>query len=87
MNDTQFSGWRKSRRSNSSGDCVEVGTGWRKSYRSNSSGNCVEVQASAGRRMIGVRDSKQHARGPVLEFPASTWGAFVSTIRGEKAGQ
>jgi hypothetical protein len=86
MNDSQFSGWRKSRRSNSSGNCVEVGAGWRKSRRSNDSGNCVEVQASPS-WVIGVRDSKQHERGPVLEFPASAWGAFVSAIRGEKAGQ
>jgi Domain of unknown function (DUF397) len=62
MNDAQPSGWRKSRRSNSSANCVEVGT-------------------DPGRRVVGVRDSKQHGRGPVLEFTAPAWRAFVTAIR------
>jgi hypothetical protein len=35
--------WRKSRRSNGSGDCVEVATVWRKSRYSNGQAECVEV--------------------------------------------
>jgi hypothetical protein len=62
MNDAQPSGWRKSRRSNDSGNCLEVGTAPR-------------------RRVVGVRDSKQHGRGPVLEFTVPAWEAFVAAIR------
>jgi hypothetical protein len=62
MNDVQPSGWRKSRRSNSSANCVEVGT-------------------DSSRHLVGVRDSKQHGRGPVLEFAAPAWRAFVASIR------
>jgi hypothetical protein len=56
-------------------------TGWRKSRRSNDSGNCVEVGAAPLRRVIGVRDSKQHGLGPVLKFTTPAWQAFVSAIR------
>lgn len=56
-------------------------SGWRKARRSNSSGNCVEVGIAPGRRVVGVRDSKQHGRGPVLEFTAPTWAAFLASIR------
>jgi hypothetical protein len=66
MNDIQFFGWRKSRRSNSSANCVEVGT-------------------APGRRVVGVRDSKQHGRGPVLEFAVPTWKVFLTVIRTSEA--
>jgi hypothetical protein len=56
-------------------------TSWRKSRRSNSSGNCVEVGTALGHRVVGVRDSKQHGRGPVLEFTAPAWQAFLATVR------
>jgi hypothetical protein len=56
-------------------------SGWRKSRRSNSSANCVEVGATPRRRVVGVRDSKQHGRGPVLEFTAPTWQAFLAAVR------
>lgn len=59
-------------------------TGWRKARRSNDSANCVEVGTSPGRGVVGVRDSKQHGRGPVLEFSVSVWEAFVYAIRDEK---
>ena len=39
-------------------------TGWHKSSYSNSSGNCVEVAGTG--HAVGVRDSKQHAHGPVV---------------------
>ena len=57
-------------------------TSWRKSSYSNSSGNCVEVAAADG--AVGVRDSKQHGRGAVLEFTRPQWDAF---IRAAKAGE
>ena len=45
--------------------------GWRKSSYSNDSGNCVEVAPADA--AVGVRDSKQHGRGPVLEFTRTAW--------------
>ncbi len=73
-----FSNWRKSTHSNSSGGCVEVATTtvWRKSAHSNASGDCVEV-ASVD-RVVGIRDSKQHGRGPILEFTAAAWSEFLA---------
>jgi hypothetical protein len=60
-------------------------SGWRKSRRSNDSANCVEVGATPGRRVVGVRDSKQHGGGPVLEFAAPTWQVFLAAIRTSEA--
>ncbi|HUY47720.1 MAG TPA: DUF397 domain-containing protein [Streptosporangiaceae bacterium] len=54
-------------------------TGWRKSAHSNSSANCVEVGTAD--RMVGVRDSKQHGRGPILEFSTAQWAAFVAGVK------
>lgn len=58
-------------------------TGWHKSSHSSGTGNCVEVAVAAGRG-VSVRDTKQRGRGPVLEFTAAQWTAFV---RAAKAGQ
>jgi hypothetical protein len=30
---------------------------------------------------IGVRDTKQHGLGPVLEFTPSEWAAFLGGVR------
>jgi len=76
-----FSNWRKSTHSNSSGGCVEVATTtvWRKSAHSNSSANCVEVASLD--RVVGIRDSKQHGGGPILEFTAAAWNAFLAAVK------
>ena len=52
---------------------------WRKSTLSTTNG-CVEV-AFVGDR-IAVRDSKDRGRGPVLEFDAVEWVAFLGGVRG-----
>jgi hypothetical protein len=57
----------------------QAGLVWRKSSFSTTNG-CVEV-AVAGDR-IAVRDSKQQGRGPVLEFTAAEWAAFLGGVRG-----
>lgn len=54
-------------------------TGWRTSRHSGSSANCVEV--AAGGHIVGVRDSKQHGRGPVLTFTERAWQAFTARAR------
>jgi hypothetical protein len=53
--------------------------GWRTSRHSGSSANCVEV--AAGGRAVGVRDTKQRGRGPVLEFSRARWRAFIEAAR------
>jgi hypothetical protein len=48
---------------------------WRKSSYSHANGDCVEVTAVL--QAVGVRDSKQHGSGPVLEFRLAAWRAFI----------
>ncbi|MCD0448322.1 DUF397 domain-containing protein [Actinocorallia sp. API 0066] len=54
-------------------------TRWRKSSFSGDHETCVEAGIAA--RTVGVRDTKQHQQGPVLEFSTATWGLFVTRLK------
>lgn len=69
--------WRKSSRSASSGECIELA--WRKSSRSASSGDCVEL--AHNETAFGVRDSK-NANGPVLALTAEHGLTFLGAVKG-----
>jgi len=53
---------------------------WRKSSLSSGGDNCVEV-GFGDDGTIGVRDTKQKGRGPVLVFTPSEWEAFLGGVR------
>lgn len=56
---------------------------WRKSTRSGTTqDNCVEVAATAD--AVGVRDSKDHGRGPVLLVGPAAWVAFLDGGCGDR---
>jgi Domain of unknown function (DUF397) len=77
---SEFTGWRKASYSGQNGGCVEIG--WRKSTHSDANGGCVEV--ASDRLVIGVRDTRQHGRGPVLEFGPAAWLAFVASVGADR---
>ncbi|GAA3391488.1 DUF397 domain-containing protein [Cryptosporangium minutisporangium] len=58
------------------------GARWRKSTRSGTNGNCVEIGTAPA--AVGVRDTKDGGRGPVLAFARPVWAAFLD---GCKAGE
>jgi hypothetical protein len=62
--------WRKSSRSGSQTNCVELG--WRKSSKSTSQTNCVELSNTGA-----VRDSK-NPNGPILTVDLS---AFLAAFK------
>jgi len=61
-------------------------TGWRKStYSSNGGASCIEV--GQGARIIAVRDTQQHGRGPVLRFTPAAWRRFADQVKRSLASQ
>jgi hypothetical protein len=58
-------------------DLSRVACGWRKSSHSNLNG-CVEVVVVDGE--VAVRNSRD-PQGPVLEFTADEWRAFLDGVR------
>jgi hypothetical protein len=58
-------------------------TTWRKATYSHANGGCVEV--AADQRAVGVRDTVQRGRGPVLQFSAAAWRAFVDAAKSRHA--
>jgi uncharacterized protein DUF397 len=55
---------------------------WQKSSWSAYNGNCVEV-AELGGRLIGVRDTKDAGRGPVLVFGDAAWRSFLDCLKND----
>jgi Domain of unknown function (DUF397) len=59
-----------------------AGAAWRKSSHSGGTGggndSCVEV--AFVKKTAGIRDSK-NSTGPVLAFPAESFGAFLAITR------
>lgn len=70
---------RTSSYSNSTPDCVEVGS-YRKATYSYNGNSCVEV--GAGDDVIGVRDTKQAGQPDrtELRFSRASWGAFLQQL-------
>jgi hypothetical protein len=56
---------------------------WRKSSFSNYAGNCVEIAWLPGDR-VGIRDTKDREKGPILLFTRAEWTAFLSGAKGEE---
>ena len=58
---------------------METAGNWRKSSYSGADGNeCIEVASTTG--IVMVRDT-QDRKGHSLRVPASTWRAFVATMK------
>jgi hypothetical protein len=67
MSDDRFAGWRKSSYSGDGNSCVEL---------------AVRPSARDGAGpVVGVRDTRANARGPILEFSPRAWREFLNRIK------
>jgi hypothetical protein len=48
----------------------------------NGGASCIEVGLAT--RIIAVRDTKQHGRGPVLRFTPAAWRRFAEQVKGTR---
>jgi hypothetical protein len=62
---------------------VPITKDWFKSSASTGANNCVEVRFAAD-GSVDVRNSKQVGVGPVVQFTADEWNAFIT---GAKVGE
>ncbi|WP_018685193.1 DUF397 domain-containing protein [Actinokineospora enzanensis] len=88
--------WRKSTRSGSNAQCVEVGFVWRKSSRSGTNANCVEVgypwrKSShsgvnedcveiAHTPSVAAVRDSKNPDGPTLAFPVASFAQALRTL-------
>ncbi|TDC55311.1 DUF397 domain-containing protein [Actinomadura sp. KC345] len=54
---------------------------WRKAQGSEAGAECVEIALATDRQTVGVRDSKENGRGPILEFTRPEWAALLAAVR------
>jgi hypothetical protein len=57
-------------------------TAWRKASYSAANSDCVQV--AVGGRAVGVRDTRQADRGPILEFQAAAWRDFIAAAKADR---
>jgi hypothetical protein len=82
MKDLSYTGWQKSSYSNSSANCVEVA--FAATPRAHDPGVAGTLDAAMS---VGVRDSKQHGNGPVLQFSADAWTTFLARTKAVGPGR
>lgn len=55
---------------------------WHKSsYSSNQNPECVEQGVDATSGTVGVRDTKQKEKSPILAVSSAGWSAFVASVK------
>jgi hypothetical protein len=85
MSDDKFAGWRKSSYSGDGNSCVELAVARTSPGPHDPARPGPHHLARPGphptRPLIGVRDSQQQGRGPVLAFSVGAWQEFLNQIK------